>query len=257
MKRCWLVLSLGLLGAAVPALATRPLTIDDADPTPFEQCQLTTGVALEHSGDLQDADIPFGIAYGLVSNLEVNAGFCMERTEVDPGTGNYRHETGCGDLILGIKWQFLGETDWLPRQTLEPAVKIPTANRSRGLGSGRTDYDLTWVASKKLTDRLQVDANLGFTLVGHTKDEPEDDVLHGGLAVEYQLSDSWVWVGEVFGNRDLRGDGRVCALGSTGLRWQIVDGLTADVALGTGLRGEDAPHLTGTIGLTWLFGVNK
>ena len=82
-------------------------------------------------------------------------------------------------------------------------------------------------------------------------------MLHGGVALEYQLSDAWQWVGEVLVDRDLRGDGHVAVLGSTGLRWQIVDGLTADAAIGTGLRGQDAPHLTGTIGLTWLFDVSK
>jgi hypothetical protein len=215
MRRLQVILSAGLLGAAGTALATRPLAIDDADPTPVGQCQLTAGVGLEHAGACQDWDYPFGVAYGLVSNLEVSASFGASRAELDDGTGRNTHKFGVGDLLLGAKWQFLSETDWLPRQTLEPAVKIPTASHGKGLGSGRPDYDLTWVASKKLGDQVQLDVNVGYTLVGHPKNEPEDDVLHGGVALEYQLSDAWQWVGEIFGERDLRGDGHVAVLAST------------------------------------------
>ena len=257
MKFLHRLLLTGLVGATETALATRPLNIDDADPTPVGQCQLTAAVRLEHTSACQDWDYPFGLAVGLVSNLEVSASFGGARAEVENHTDCTKHKFGMDDLLLGAKWQYLGESDWLPRQTLEPAVKIPTASRSKGLGSGRPDYDLTWVASKKLGDKVQLDVNVGYTLVGHPKNEPEDDVLHGGVALEYQLCDAWQWVGEVFGARDLRGDGHVSVLGSTGLRWQFVDGLTADVAIGTGLRGKDAPHLTATFGLSWVFGVSK
>ena len=122
---------------------------------------------------------------------------------------------------------------------MEPLIKIPTASHNKGLGSGRPDYDLTWVASKKIGDKVQLDINFGYTLVGHAKDDPEDDLLHGGVALEYQLSETWQCVSEIFGARDLRGDGELAVLGDTGLRWLMVDGLTADFALGTGLRGQD------------------
>ncbi len=257
MKRIHMVLIAGMACVAGSALATRPLTIDDADPTPDGQCQLTAGVGLEHTGSHQDWDYPFGVAYGIASNLEINASFGVVRAEIEDGSGNASRKCGIGDLLLGAKWQFLSETDWLPRQTLEPAVKIPTASHSDGLDSGRPDYDLTWVASKKLGEKVQADINVGYTLVGHPKDEPEDDLLHGGAALEYQLCDTWQWVGEVLGNRDLRGDGHLSVLCDTGLRWQLAEGLTADMAIGTGLRGEDVPHLTGTVGLTWLFVVTN
>lgn len=111
------------------------------------------------------------------------------------------------------------------------------------------------MASKKFCDKAQVDVNVGYTLVGHEKDTPEDDALHGGIALEYQLSDTWQWVGEYFGARDLRGDGELATFADTGFRYLIMDGLTADMAVGRGLRGPDAAHFTATIGLSWLFNV--
>ena len=255
MNRMLLVAVAGLISFAGAAHATRPMTIDDADPTDVGSCQLTAGASLAHTGAIQDWNNPVGLACGVVSNLDLEAGFGAQRLSLDDAPR--RHEYGCSDLLLGAKWQFLQESDWLPRQTLEPFAKIPTASHNQELGSGRPDYDLTWVASKKLTDNWQVDLNLGYTQVGHPKDDPEDNRLHGGLALEYQISPAWQWVGELFGQRDLRGNGETIVQDSTGLRWQVGDGLTLDAAIGSGLRGEDAPHLTATLGLSWVFGISK
>ena len=257
MPRHLIALFSVLILATDTALATRPLTIDDADPTPEGQCQLSAGISLEHSGTCQDWDYPFGAAYGIATNLELNANCGAGRSEIDDGAGHYGHASGMNDLLLGLKWQFLGESEMLPRQTLEPAIKIPTASHSREMGSGRPDYDLTWVASRKLGEKFQLDVNLGYTLVGHPNAAPECDVLHGGVALEYQLCETWQWVGEVFGDRALRGDEQVSVLGSTGLRWLMMDGLTADAAMGTGLSGKDTPRFTATLGLSWLFNMGS
>ncbi len=256
MKHLPAALFAALLCAVSPAWAGRPLTIDDADPTPAGQGQLTAGFGWEHSGSYQDWDYPLGLAYGLAPSLEVNTSLGACRAEVGD-TDDSKQTFGLGDFLLGAKWQFSGETAWLPRQTLEPSIKIPTASHRKGIGSGRPDYDLTWVASKKVGEAAQVDVNVGYTRIGHSKDEPENDVLHGGMALEYQLCDNLQWVGEVFAARNLRNDGQLAVLSNTGVRWQVEPYLTLDVAIGTGLRGENAPHLTGMLGLSWSFDVTR
>jgi len=258
MKRLQVVSFAMLVGAANLALATRPLTVDDADPTGVGQCQLTAGTGWEKRGAYRDWDFPVGAAYGLVTNLEINAAFgaqrgAIDRDEDDPAVG-FKHKPGWDDLTIGAKWQFFGETVWLPRQALEPSVTLPTASHAKGLGSGRPDYDLTWAASKALNSKLQVDLNFGYTWLGEPSDERDTGALHGGAALEYALTDHLQWVGELFGERELQGDGETTVQDNTGLRWQVAEGLTLDAAIGSRLRG-DAPHLSLTFGLSWVFGV--
>lgn len=257
MKRIGAGMLVGTLLAATTAHATRPLNVDDADPTPTNQCQVTAGLGFEKGGGCRAWDFPVGVAYGILPDVELNMAFGGQRAEIADDVGHSSHACGCDDLLLGAKWQFLGETTWLPRQTIEPAFKIPTASRHKGLGSGRPDYDITWVASKTLPAGFQVDLNLGYTWIGHSSDEPETGAIHGGLALEYALSQHWQIVGEVFGVRETGGETETAVQDNLGLRWLVLDGLTLDAAAGTRLRGSDAPHFTATFGLTWLFGIGK
>lgn len=257
MRRIGAGVIVGMMLAAGRAQATRPLTVDDADPTPVGQCQLTAAVGIEGGGGCRDWDVPVAAAYGVLPDLELSVAFGGQRAEIADDAGRSAHACGCNDLLLGAKWQFLGESTWLPRQTLEPAVKFPTASRRKGLGSGRPDYDLTWVASKTLPSGFQLDLNVGHTWIGHSRDEPDTGVLHGGLALEYALSDRWQIVGEMFGERETGGNGEVALQDRAGLRWQVVDGLTLDAAVGNRLRGSDTPRFTATFGLSWVFGAVK
>ena len=243
------------------AFAARPLIIDDADPLEFKDFEIEGGGWYEKDSGCKHWDFPFGAAVGALPSLELGAGFggqCEERTEIDEENGEEctRSESGIGDLILVAKWQFWGESTWIPRQAIVPAVKFPTSNKDKGLGSGKTDYDLTWIASKSLCEKMGAHINLGYSWIGEPADEDVGDILHYGLALDYRLLDPLQWVGEVFAENELRSGIDTVVMFNTGLRLIVIDGLTFDVAAGACLAG-DAPDLIATAGLTWEFGFAK
>jgi len=257
MKRACIWALVASLGCSIHVFAGRPLSVDDADPVDVGQVQMATGLSWAKCDIDRNWNFPFNVSYGLASNLELDANFGMQSGGCnDPECGT-RREVGCNDLVLGAKWQFLSESDWLPRQALEPSVKIPTASDRKQLGSGRADYDLTWVASKKINEKLQVDLNIGNSLVGRNCDEPMGDMPHGGVALEYSITDSLQWVGEVFGQHELRSGAELTIQDNTGFRWHINNNLTLDAAIGSHIRGDDAPHLILTTGLTWVFDTSR
>ena len=236
------------------ALAGRPLVIDDADPVDPGQFEFEAGAAYEHDSDCKHWDFPFGLTYGLVRSVEVGIGFggqMEERTELheDNETEQCIREHSIGDLVVGAKWQFMESCPLGARHALVPSVKLPTADDNTGLGSGKTDYDLTWIASRSIGEKAGVHINLGYSWVGG----PDDDVLHYGVALDYEIVDAVQWVGEVFAEKELAGGEDTVAQYNTGFRWSPVESLTLDIAGGSKISG-DAPDFTGTVGLTWAFG---
>jgi putative salt-induced outer membrane protein YdiY len=111
-----------------------------------------------------------------------------------------------------------------------------------------TDYDLTWIVSKSLGKKWNAHFNLGYTWVGGA-----DDVLHYGVAADYQLTDRVQLVAEVFA--DTTADDTAVQAGG-GLRWQASEPVVLDAAVGAKLHGE-APDWTATVGLTWTLDFNR
>lgn len=248
-----------LVLAGGTAWAGRPLAVDDADPV--GQFEFEAGVGYVHDSNCDHLDVPFGLTCGLLPNVEIGIGFggqFEERTEVldETGTECKVNGHGIGDLTVGAKWQFLGESTWLPRQAIVPSVKLPTADDDKGLGSGETDYNLTWVASKSLGEKMGAHINVGCSWIGEPKGEDVGDVVRWGLALDYQITNPLQWVGEVFAEKELQDGTDTVVQFNIGFRWNPTESLSLDIAGGSRISG-DAPDFISTAGLTWAFGFAK
>jgi hypothetical protein len=249
------IVALGMVLSAAHAFAGRPLAVDDADSVGTGEAEVEAGVAYQGVPDCRHWDYPVGVTVGLVPGVEVGLGFggqFEQRKDVlgEPGAGGHHSTHGVGDLMAGAKWQFAGECPLGARHALAPSVKFPTADEDRGLGSGEADYDLTWIASRSLGEKAGLHLNAGYSWIGG----PEEDVLHGGLAVDIQLAPSVQWVGETYVEKARDRGAESSAMVNMGFRWALREAVTLDVAAGTKLRGDEAPDFIGTAGLTWLIG---
>lgn len=244
----------GAMLLAGGAWAGRPLAIDDADPVDPLQCEFEVGAGYADGDGVKHTDMSVGLTMGVLSGLEAGLGLggqFEKRTERSEETGvnHTERDNGIGDLTLGAKWQFTDSWPFGVRQALAPAVKFPTADEDKGLGSGEYDVDLTWIASRSIGEKAGVHVNFGYSWIGG----PDADAVHGGLALDYQLVEALQWVGEVFAEQECTGGAESVVQGNTGLRWSPLDSLTLDLAGGTKIHG-DAPDWTATAGLTWAFG---
>ena len=238
---------------ATSSMAGRPLAVDDADPADPGQVEVEAGVSFEKDSGFKHWDVPAGVTYGLVDRLEMGVGFggqFEERTETIEASGGQRtvRDESIGDLVVGAKWLVIESCPLGARHALAPSVKFPTADEDEDMGSGETDYDLTWIISRNFGDKTGAHINLGHSWIGG----PDRNVFHYGLALDYQLSDAVQWVGETFAEQETAAGSDTVAQFNTGLRWVPIDGLTADAAVGSKLT-DDAADFTATIGLTWAF----
>lgn len=233
----------------------RPLSVDDADTVGPNQCEVEAGIGYVHDDDCKHWDFPVGLTYGLVPHVDIGFGFGgqfeerMELAENGDGDDCVR-EHGLGDLVVGAKVQVVSRCPLGARHALAGLVKFPTADDDNGLGSGETDYDLMWMASHSIGEKSGVHLNLGYSWIGGS----DDDVLHYGVALDYQIMDTVQWVGEVFAEAEIAGGAETVVLYNTGFRWSPAESLTLDIAGGSTISG-DGPVISGTVGLTWAFGL--
>ncbi len=75
-------------------------------------------------------------------------------------------ETGIGDTLLQGRYYVLDERGLLPTVALTARVKFPTADASRGLGTGEFDEKFGVQLSKNLSSQWVGFADVGYTFVG-------------------------------------------------------------------------------------------
>jgi len=237
------IATLSVMGSAWGA---RPLVVVNADPITVGRYELDGGVGLTSESDLQHMDFPFGLTVGFSPFLEGYMAWGGQFERRKRFDGGHDHVSGVRDLILSAKGLVLAPCPLGAHHALALTLSLPTADEERGLGSGRTDGDATWIVSRTLSDRAMVHFNLGLTRIGG----PDPSLLHYGLAAEYLLYPSVQWVGEIFGERELTSDGSNVAQFNTGFRWILSERLTLDAAAGSKLT-SDAPAFSATAGFTW------
>jgi hypothetical protein len=100
-------------------------------------------------------------------------GTCPTRTVTRNGratqtrtTNTRTTESGIGDVLLQGRYYVLDEKDWLPTIALIARLKLPTADRDRGLGTGEFDEKFGAQLSKNLTDKWIAFADIGYTFIG-------------------------------------------------------------------------------------------
>ena len=252
----WMTTGLLLCGGDA-AFATLPLTVDEADTQDTGTFQIEAGSSYETDSECHHYDFPVALTYGVMPRWDIAAGFGeqLEQRTRHEHEDEDRRASGIDDLSLATKWMFLTENTYLPRQTISPSVTFPTANEHRDLGSGRTDYDLTWMASKSITEKMGFHVNAGYSWIGDPSGEDVGDIVHYGVAADYQVLESLQWIGEVFGEEELK-EHETAWQYNTGVRCEVADGFSLVAAAGSRISG-DAPEFTATTGLIWVLGSKK
>lgn len=233
------LLCLTLLGVS-PARAGRPLDTEDTgtlDPGTAE-VELYVGV-VDDSGDRAWASagvLNVGLARRLEASMEIGGAYLQRRDEAD--------QAGVIDLLVGLKYRLLDETQTWPALLASVRLRLPTGDAGRGLGSEGIDV-LPRLAVSKTFGSLTLIANGGYTFV--TADRALDSWLLSG-ATEYQLAPAWTAVAEVVSFLGAR-DAPDVAVARAGLVHVLGRSIRLDMAVGVGLT-RHAPSVLATAGVT-------
>ncbi|HXG50235.1 MAG TPA: transporter [candidate division Zixibacteria bacterium] len=227
----------------------RPLVVDDAAPVAPGGLEVELG--LYHGrpdGGGRDRRWPtVAVAYGLVEGLEIGLG--LQRVSQDMSGAS--PVDGFEDLRLAAKYRIAESRGRLPSIAAAVDVKLPTASRSRGLSSGKSDQTLLAIATQPF-GAFAVHANIGYTIVGRVHGKTLMNRIHGGAAVEHALDSRWLIVGEIFGFSRPSSATPNEAEFQVGVRYALHPSLVLDAAAGRSLRPRGT-MAQATFGLTWTF----
>lgn len=84
---------------------------------------------------------------------------------IDDGT----RTSGLGDILLNYRYQLVYEGDGKPAVAPRFSLILPTGNRKKNTGDNVVGYQINLPVSKKITDRIGLNFNLGGTFLPHVK----------------------------------------------------------------------------------------
>jgi hypothetical protein len=150
---------------------------------------------IQASSEGTEMAVPVAIEYGVTSQLELLLE-PVAYTAIRPKAG--RHATGAGDFETTLTYRFRQESQSFPALALAGEVKLTMA-RDALIGTGRTDYAGYLIASKTF-GRLEVHANLAYTVVGQPTGISLENIYSCAVAGIYRANSRYQLFAEVLGN---------------------------------------------------------
>lgn len=95
---------------------------------------------------------------------------------------------GLGDVVAAASYYAIEGDEYGPGVDLTAKIKLPTADKNAGLGTGEIDYALQ-VDVYQSFDKLSVNGAVGRKFLGSSADLPLNDIFYGSIGAGYQLSD--------------------------------------------------------------------
>jgi long-subunit fatty acid transport protein len=85
------------------------------------------------------------LSYGILENLDVQVGVSYLSARTTANGTTLADESGMGDSTLELKWRFYEAGDF--SLGLKPVVTLPTGDEDKGLGTGKTSWGVSLLAT--------------------------------------------------------------------------------------------------------------
>ena len=154
--------------------------------------ELSAATEFQAAPDGQEYAVPLAFEFGLIDRLEVLIEPVAFTSIQHKGTPP---ANGLGDLEATLTYLVLEEKGPLPAFALAGEVKFPTAT-NRQIGSGKYDYRLYAVASKRVGD-FDLHFNLGYNVIGAPEGSRTRNPIDAEFGVEWFVHPKFDIFGEV------------------------------------------------------------
>src|SRR5262245_33042202 len=119
-----IVLTMILVGVALPGWAGPPYDVDDPGTPEFRHFELNLGFISSQLKGSEEQEFPgIDLNYGYRNNVQLTLGLSGISSR-NSGTGRI---AGIGDSALELKWRFQEENKKTPQVALHYIMKVPTA----------------------------------------------------------------------------------------------------------------------------------
>lgn len=208
----------------------RPTVADPADITEYGVLEVEYGWNHSWLGQ-QTHENDFGalVKFSLLCDLEI-------RWSPDTWVSQGGH-TGFGDNWVGAQYRFHRQRHRMPAMAASYMVKIPSASPSRGLGTGRVDQQIKFLASKDL-GTTHFDFNVSALVIGRRASGGLDTAVESDLSFSHPLWKQLALTGEIYGDTRLNDS----VPGFTSTLWGLTYALTPRFVVDAGLDTAVTPN---------------
>lgn len=156
---------------------------------------LESGENIKPASREVDASVYF--SYGLLDNMDI--GLTLPYLFINSSDGKVN---GFSDIIVETKYRLRQESRILPGFALYFDVKAPSANKAKGLGTGRFDLTVNNIFTKNIGDNV-FDLNLGYVFV---VSKGEDSPFFYCFDISRDLTEKIGICAEIYGENTFKGD---------------------------------------------------
>jgi hypothetical protein len=232
----------------IKATPNRPGVADPAAVTQQGVLELEYGFARSfRSRELRTLSAASGLLrFGLTDSLELRLemdSYLSQKTDERQG-----RRSGAGDTAPGFKCQILEEHDFWPALAFGYELKLPTASRKKGLGSGRVDHTLAFLATRDLFG-WEWEASYFLGWLGKEGKRGFDDSHLFALSATHELFGPLALSGEVYAGPRVNRETPAIVSTDWALSYAVTPRLIFDVGVDIGLNAA-APNVTYFGGVT-------
>ncbi|MFQ5823870.1 MAG: transporter [bacterium] len=186
---------LGQTNQEIAATPQRPSFSTSTATTYSGWLELEAGVSV----DKHLLDSPLVLKLGAMRNFELFVGLSPMMS-----VSNGSSKTGFGDMAFGGRVRFKESTINSPSLAGQFSIKLPTADESKGLGTGEVDFNFLFILSQSFGN-VGMDFNMGFSILGNPEGGNNAQIL-GILTFSRLITAKFSGYGEIYVNHGIELD---------------------------------------------------
>lgn len=195
----WIGKQTGCYADSMAANPNRPTVANPADITQYGVLELEYGWDRFWQSDTShQTDLAGLLKFGLLCDLELRWNTTSFLSQTSDGVT----ESGFGDNWIGPQLRIYKQTKHVPTLSFAYGVKIPSASNEKGLGSGRVDHFVTFLASKDIA-KIHFDFNATHFWIGRPQTGGFDQNDQINLAFSFFIHGPLEFTGELYGDTAL------------------------------------------------------
>ncbi|MFY9559100.1 MAG: transporter [Terriglobales bacterium] len=245
----WIGKQTGCYADSIVANPNRPTVANPADITQYGVLELEYGWdRFWPEETVRQTSLGGLLKFGLLCDVELRWNTTSFLSQTD-GSGTHR---GFGDNWIGPQFRIYRQTKRIPTLAFAYAVKIPSASSQDGLGSGRVDHALTFLASKDIL-HTHFDFNVTHFGLGRQSAQGFDHNDQLNLAFSHAIRGPLQFTGEFYGETRLNQATPGFASTLWALTYTVHPRLVIDGGFEAGLT-SGGPHRHAFFGATYSIG---
>lgn len=231
----------------IVANPNRPTVANPADITQYGVLEVEYGynhVAAQH--EERDNNLVGLLKFAATCNFEIRWNSNTLLRQTIGGTT----QTGFGDHSFGFQYRFAHQKKTVPSMAIAYALEFPTASVAKGLGTGKYDHQMQFLASKDFGGS-HFDFNTSYFFFGRRAAGGTDQNAEMNLTFSHTLHKKLAFQAEFYGDYRFNNGAPAYADGLWALTYTVKPRLVLDAGIDHGLTSTAPFRKTYFVGVTY------